>query len=71
MSDKVIAEIPVSGGQIKVLLQEFRGVTKLHVRRWYQEEGKTEWLPTKSGVALSKEEAIQVLDALKLGIDKF
>lgn len=50
--------------EIRVTLDEFRGMTLLNVRVWYQADDG-EMRPGKQGIALRPESALAVADAIR------
>lgn len=50
--------------EVRVTLDEFRGMTLLNVRVWYRAEDG-EMRPGKQGIALRPESALAVADAIR------
>jgi len=68
-SDKVVARILKNNKQeIRVGFNSYRGVALIYIRTFSLIEGKSEWVPTKSGVSMRVDHYPHHLEAVeKLG----
>ena len=50
--ERVVHYDPVKESQIRLTLNEFRGVEYMHLRKYYQDFDE-QWKPTKDGIAMA------------------
>lgn len=62
-----VARIPKGKrAEMRVSINDFRGVRNVDVRLWYVPKGGGEWVPSRKGVAVEAGKLDAVIDALLL-----